>query len=350
VRIHPFVLAECHSDPVIDEALLRVLSAFAGSAQTFAQRPTPITGGFWAAIYGFELHDPPADLRGRLVLRIMPNPEVGRRETIVQRGVAEQGYPTPRVVLDGVDAPLGGAFMVMERVEGVQLLAGLGLGGALLRLPKTVRRVARQLSTATLQLHAIDPQPIADALRSGGVDIAALGVAARFGEIRDALPVPGAGFEALLAWLEAHRPALTPAVVCHGDIHPFNMLVTDDESYNMLDWTNGNLCRREYDIGFTAALLNCAPIAVPRIAEPALRGVTGALARRFVDAYRRSVPINLEVVDWFEALQYGRCLAAVATSPIGDPIIGPKHPFRLSAPAMVRQLQIITDVTIKLPL
>ena len=334
---------------MIGESLLRVLSGRAGSPQTFVESPTPITGGFWAAIYGFELHDPPPDLRGPLVLRVMPNPAVGVRETIVQRGVADQGYPTPRVVLDGVDDALGGAFMVMERVDGAPLLGRLGIGGTLVRLPKTIRRVARLLATATLQLHALDARPIADGLESAGIDVGSLGVEARFAEIRDAVRSSAQGFVALLAWLEDCRPVMTPAVVCHGDIHPFNMLVTADESFNLLDWTNGSLCRRECDVGFTAALLHCAPISVPRLAEPALRAITGTLARRFVDTYRRSAPVNLEVVDWFEVLQYGRCLAAVATSPIDDPIIGPKHPFRLSARAMIRQLQMIADVTIELP-
>jgi aminoglycoside phosphotransferase (APT) family kinase protein len=279
----------------------------------------------------------------------MPIPDVGVRETIVQRGVAEQGYSTPRVVLGGIDDTLGGAFMVMERVDGVQLLSGLGIGRALLRLPKTIRRVARLLATATLQLHALDAQPIADALESAGIDVGSLGVEACLVGIREAVGSSATGFEVLLAWLQDHRPVMIPAVVCHGDLHPFNMLVNDDESFTVLDWTNGNLCRREYDVGFTAALLHCAPIAVPRLVEPALRAVTGTLARRFVDTYRRSAPVNLEAVDWFEVLQYGRCLAAVATAPIDDPIIGPKHPFRLSARAMIRQLQIVADVTIELP-
>jgi aminoglycoside phosphotransferase (APT) family kinase protein len=153
----------------------------------------------------------------------------------------------------------------------------------------------------------------------------------------------------LLAWLERRKPAFTPAVVCHGDIHPFNMLVNEDGSFTMLDWTNGNLCRREYDVGFTAALLQCAPIEVPRLAERPLAAFTGALARRFIDTYRRSALINLDVVEWFEMLQYGRCLAAVVTAPIDDPIIGKNHPFRLSAKAMARQVRIITDVTIQTP-
>ena len=141
----------------------------------------------------------------------------------------------------------------------------------------------------------------------------------------------------------------TPAVVCHGDIHPFNMLVTADDSYNVLDWTNGSLCRREYDVGCTAALLQCAPISVPRVVERPLRAVLTSLAHRFVATYRSIAPINLDVVEWFEVLQYARCLAAVVMAPADDPIIGAKHPFRLAALAMIRQVQIITDVTISLP-
>jgi aminoglycoside phosphotransferase (APT) family kinase protein len=334
---------------VIDDALLDVMSAHTGRQETFATRPTPISGGFWASIYGFQLADPPAGVSGPLVLRVMPDRDAGLRETIVQRAVADQGYPTPRVLLGGFDERLGGPFMVMERVDGAQLLEGLNIGRALLTLPKTLRRLAHQLSSATLQLHDLDPRPVSDAFDAAGVDIGSLGPEARLAEIRNAARSTGAGFDALLAWLEARRPVFTPVVVCHGDIHPFNMLVTEDGSFTMLDWTNGCLCRREYDVGCTAALLQCAPLQVPRIAQRSLGAFTGALARRFVATYLRSAPINLDVVEWFEILQYGRCLAAVVTAPIDDPIIGQAHPFRISAKAMARQVRIITDVTIDLP-
>jgi aminoglycoside phosphotransferase (APT) family kinase protein len=335
---------------VIDEALLRIVSAHAGEKQTFADPPAPMTGGFWARIYGFELDDPPADLAGRLVLRVMPNGAAAARETIVQRAVAEQGYPTPRVVLDGVDPELGGSFMVMERAAGVAQLDGLGIGRALLQLPQTIRGVARQLSVASAQLHELDPQPIRERFEDAGIDNASLGVAARLDEIRAAAEARFAGFEELLAWLDDQRPLLTPEVICHGDIHPFNMLVTEDGSFSMLDWTNANLCRREYDVGLTAALLRCAPLPVPRLARRSVGAVAGSLARRFIDAYRRMAPINLDVVEWFETLQYGRCLAAVATAAlVNDGIVGPGHPFRVSAPAMIRQVGVITGATIVLP-
>jgi aminoglycoside phosphotransferase (APT) family kinase protein len=331
---------------VIDDDLLRVLSAHARRPVRFSTPPAPMSGGFWAAIYGFELDDPPADLAGPLVLRVMPNQNAGIRESIVQRTVAEQGYATPRVVLDGVDDALGGAFMVMRRVDGDDLLHDLGLTRMVLQFPKVARRLAAQLSRAAVELHELDPQPLIDRLRDVGVDVAALGVHARLAEI-DAAAAGSTGFAELAAWLRSRRPVMTPVVVCHGDIHPFNMLETGYGSFELLDWTNANLCRREFDVGCTAALLNCAPLDVPRIARAPVRVLTTSLSQRFIKAYREQAPINLDIVEWFETLQYGRCLAEVALAPIkNDGIVGPRHPFRISAPAMIRQVQIITDVTV----
>jgi aminoglycoside phosphotransferase (APT) family kinase protein len=306
-----------------------------------------MSGGFWAAIYGFELDDPPVDLAGPLVLRVMPNQNAGIRESIVQRTVAEQGYATPRVVLDGVDDALGGAFMVMRRVDGDDLLHDLGLTRMVLQFPKVARHLAAQLSRAAVELHELDPQPLIDRLRDVGVDVAALGVHARLEEIDAAAAAGSTGFAELAAWLRSRRPVMTPVVVCHGDIHPFNMLETGDGSFELLDWTNANLCRREFDVGCTAALLNCAPLEVPRIARAPLRALTTSLSQRFIKAYREQAPINLDIVEWFETLQYGRCLAEVALAPIkNDGIVGARHPFRISAPAMIHQLQIITDVRV----
>src|SRR4051794_41802893 len=107
-----------------------------------------MTGGFWAKIYSFELDNPPADLAGPLVLRVMPSRDAGVREAIVQRTIAGQGYPTPGVVLDGVDEALGGAFMVMRRGGGVGLLADVSPGRTGLRVSKMGRHPAAQLRRA----------------------------------------------------------------------------------------------------------------------------------------------------------------------------------------------------------
>jgi aminoglycoside phosphotransferase (APT) family kinase protein len=172
----------------------------------------------------------------------------------------------------------------------------------------------------------------------------------RAAQIDAAAQTGRAGFTDLAQWLRTRRPVMTPAVICHGDIHPFNMLETADEAFWVLDWTNATLCRREFDVGCTAALLNCAPIKVPAVGRAPLRVMTNSLAQRFVTAYRQHVPINLDVVEWFETLQYGRCLAEVAMAPTNnDGIVDARHPFRIAAPAMARQVLQITDVTVEIP-
>ncbi len=54
-------------------------------------------------------------------------------------------------------------------------------------------------------------------------------------------------------------------------------------------------------------------------------------------------------MTWFEILQYGRCIAAVVNASLTDDVIvGAEHPFHVMAPAMIRRIHAITDVTVEL--
>ena len=189
------------------------------------------------------------------------------------------------MVVDGFDDPLGGAFMVMERVDGVAPFDDLGFGRAMVGMPTTFRRLPRLLATVTFELHRLDPQPIVDALDLAGIDVGDLGVAAHLDEIDRVARTTSLRGRRRARWLEHRRPVMAPVVVCHGDIHPFNLLVADDGSFNVLDWTNGNICRREYDVGFTAGLLVlCADGQLPRIAQRPMVAIADSLSRRFVES------------------------------------------------------------------
>jgi hypothetical protein len=60
--------------------------------------------------------------------------------------------------------------------------------------------------------------------------------------------------------------------------------------------------------------------------------------------------VDLDVVTWFEVLQYGRCLAAVVNARLtGDAIVGADHPFQVMASAMARRVHALTEVTVELP-
>ncbi len=328
----------------------RVLERHAIASVRYHSPPTRLTGGFWAAIYTFELDDPPAAWRGGLVLRVMPDPDVAARETVVQRELAYQGYRTPVVLVSGCDDALGGTFMIMPRAPGRPPLGALQFGRALVELPRTLRHLPELLATAARELHAIDPGATRDALTEAGIDTHRLGAHPYLATITRAAQTVSDGFDEFAEWFRQHDRPSDDVVVCHGDLHPFNLLVTADGHVTVLDWSNANLATRELDIGFTAALLRCAPIRVPTPFRGAIRRITNHLAERFISAYAASASLDRDSLRRFEALQYARCLAEVAigrSTPGAG--VGPDHPFEVSAAAMTRQLATITGIEISIP-
>jgi aminoglycoside phosphotransferase (APT) family kinase protein len=336
----------------ISDDLLRVLERHIGARLHYRSPPTRLSGGFWAAIYTFALADAPRGWTGDLVLRVMPDRDVAVKETAAQRELAAQGYPTPAVLVSGCDEALGGAFMIMPRAPGRPPLGALHFGRALLELPRTVRHLPDLLARTAHQLHSIEPTPIRAALADAGIDASRLGANPYLNTIARAAQTAGRGFVEFADWFQ-QQPTRQRAndVVCHGDLHPFNLLVTADGQVTVLDWSNANICARELDIGFTAALLRCAPIRVPAPFRPAIRRVANHLAERFITSYAATTtPLDREALRRFEALQYARCLAETAlgrADPAG--VVGADHPFEVSASDMTRQLTAITGIEISLP-
>ena len=335
---------------MFDDDVLRILERRLGTSLTFTDPPVRLSGGFWAAIWTFGIAGGGARWDAPLVLRVMPDAFAARREIAVQRAVAELGFPTPRVLLDGEDAALGGAFMVMPKAPGTAPLGGLDLGiSGLIRLPGALRRLPGRLASVAAELHALDPASIADAFADvGGVP----GTDLRRQQIRAAARTAADGFDALDRWFDDHPPAIAAPVVSHGDLHPFNLLVENDE-VTVLDWTNANLLPAEFDLGFTVALLRCAPMTAPRLLRPVIRRLTAWLADSFVRRYAAARPgwlLDPAALAWFEALQHGRCLAEVVSARQGlSTIVGASHPFETSADAMLSRIHRLTGITLTLP-
>src|SRR5258708_24306143 len=106
--------------------LLAVLRTATGNPHLdFAVPPEPLTGGFWAELLAFRLAGAPASFDGDLVARVMPDPALARKETLVQAEVARRGFPTPQVRAAGGpgDGP-GRPFMAMDRAPRPPLLPG----------------------------------------------------------------------------------------------------------------------------------------------------------------------------------------------------------------------------------
>jgi aminoglycoside phosphotransferase (APT) family kinase protein len=110
-----------------DEDLVRSLLAYLQALTAcpdlaYAEAPTRMSGGFDATVLRFSLQSGPDPYSRPLVLRLFHasiDPQRARREAAVQNALAELGYPAPRAfVAEARVEPLGGPFLIMERLAG----------------------------------------------------------------------------------------------------------------------------------------------------------------------------------------------------------------------------------------
>ena len=336
-------------DTGIAERLIGVLRSAAGTpGLEYERRPEPMRGGFWAELFSFSLANPPASWPAELVARLMPDPGSARKETIVQRAVAAAGFPTPLVrAAGGPDSGLGRAFMVMDRAPGGPALAGLdGLSPA--AVPRLLRQIPDLLATSMVRLHALDPGLVRGELKQlREVPVTVpdlLGALGRFaGEFGRTDLVDAA------RWLTAHPPGPAPDVICHGDLHPFNLLA-DGDRVTVLDWSTALLAPRAHDVGFTSLQLSEPALRVPRWQRPLVRTFGRVLARRFVRGYQRraAVTVGSGELRWHQAVVCLRALTEVASwvhQGTDDAQAG--HPWLVSGPAFARRLTSLTGIPVR---
>lgn len=335
----------------LHDALLEVLrAATATPTLSYDGTPSRLTGGFWAELVAFRLRDAPRAWAGPLVARVMPDAATAAKETVFQAEVAQQGFPTPVVHLaGGPDAGLGRSFLVMDLASGDPMLGGLGGAGAIAALPRLARRLPDTLAATMARLHRLDASAVRGRLEEAGVmSSTVLDLVER---LRAGAALAGrADLEAAGRWLAEHVPAAEPEVVCHGDLHPFNLLIDADGGITVLDWSGGLLAPAEYDVAFTGLVLEEPPVTVPRLLRPLVRAAGRALARRFRRAYARvsGASIDPAALEWQEGVICLRALVDVAAwVAAGQAEERADHPWLVAGPGFASRLSRLTGVPVR---
>jgi aminoglycoside phosphotransferase (APT) family kinase protein len=315
----------------------------------YSRLPEPMHGGFWAELFSFSLADPPEGWPAELVARLMPDPGAARKETIVQSAVAAAGFPTPFVrASGGPDCGLGRAFMVMDLATGRPALSGLDGRVTPAGVARLLRQVPDLLAGSMARLHALDPDLVRGELEQvREVPVSAAGqltTLARFAAEFGRPDLVGAA-----RWLADHRPAPSPDVICHGDLHPFNLLA-DGDRVTVLDWSTALLAPRAHDVGFTSLVLSEPPLRVPGWERPLVRMAGRELARRFVRGYQRQTGTTIESGElrWHQAVGCLRALVEVARW-VHEGVVGQHagHPWLLSGPVFARRLATMTGAPVR---
>ncbi len=334
----------------IDARLLALLVRHTGGqALEFSEPPAPLTGGFWAQIYAFRLRGAPPELSAPLVLRLIPETGRGLGEAVIQGAVARAGYPAPRVHFYGdANSGLGLPFVIMDRARGGSLAQRLGAAEGL----AVLRRMPALLADCMRDLHALDPTPVQAALDVAGIPRSALELEGLLlGLEGDVERLGLRGLRRAFAWLAAHRPAPSRLVLCHGDLHAYNLVFDGGRVSAVLDWTNARLAPPGFDISYTAQLLHLMPVPAPSMLRPVLRWLGARSSRQFLAAYAKhsAAGFDPQPDPWFEALHSLRLLVRLAQSRAGlTTTVREDHPWLLAARGSADSLRHITGVDAEL--
>jgi aminoglycoside phosphotransferase (APT) family kinase protein len=265
----------------------------------WALPPERLLGGSFADTFRVRLSDAPR-LEGDLVARILPEPDSWEREMLVQGHVAASGFPAPTVHLGALPGHgFDRAWILMDFVPGETLVTVTRWDPATIaRVLLRLRQVPDLLARVTADIHRIEAGSI-------GGDLAlyrAVGAGLPWFYSR-ATALGDRNLMERAERLLATRPPFVRSVLCHGDIHPVNIL-RDGKRDTVVDWTHAQYDDPHYDLAFTSLLLRMRPIPLPRFLRGRVRASGRRSAARFLAAYEREsgTKVDPERLEWFTRL------------------------------------------------
>jgi len=229
----------------LETRLREYLAASTGNVVTVSA-PVRLSGGASRETWAFDARVGHECMP--LVVRLDPPgaPVQGgtRSEMRLLRLAGEGGVPVPRVLWgEESDQPLGGPFLVMERVEGETIPRKLLRDDA---FAQARQRMVGQCATALAQIHRL-PIDSVDVLGPARSPLELLGDQRA---LIDRLGEPHPVFELALRWLESRAPAPGRIALVHGDFRTGNLIVGSDGLRAVIDWELAHLGDPAEDLGW----------------------------------------------------------------------------------------------------
>lgn len=262
---------------------------------TIRKPPKRITAATSAWVWFIELEGEnlPIEMQGPTVLRISEPKEkaILARQVSLSESLIAQGFPVPQSYwhgeIEGFPAEL------QQRLFGRQAIDLLGT--------RKARKTLQALATLQAELHALSTKdfkvPHLNAISFLTEDL----------DLRRAR-VKSQDDSGTWEWLHQNASNILmgsdeASVLCHGDFHPLNALVTMDGKFGIVDWTDASLSDRHHDVGRTIATYWFgALVAETKIQRVALRFLRPWMRKTHRRAYEKSASIRLnkDRLKWWQ--------------------------------------------------
>jgi len=260
---------------------------------------TRIEGGFETSIFKFQLTGVTKEFSRPMILRLFPqyhNSEKAVWESAVQNALASSSYPAPCVYFTCTDKYiLGGAFFIMEFIEGQNMLAAM------------FKTFPERLGELHAALHNIAPGPIIKILKEQGISEQMVRLDRRYDRINNVVRNGCPWLGEVAVWLRKNRPPEPERrSQCHGDFHPMNILVKDKEVSGVIDWPGFKIGDPVSDMAFTIALtgIHAAQIATQAEIENVIE--------RYLASYLKIRPVSLENLPYYRVMRCANALCEAA--------------------------------------
>jgi len=242
-----------------EKILAIVKTAFPEAQDLTISEPSRISEGWETEIYSFDVAykadgEPRREL---LILRIFPGQGTGPqavKEFNAMKRLFLAGYPVPLVLHQGgEDSPFGKPFILMERISGRNLWS-------FMFRPETDHKdqLLDQFCGLFVQLHELDWVTVAGETFSSAEGNPYQFVDRRLQDAQEyGQRFEISGFDAHIEWLRERRdavPCLRPSLI-HHDFHPANILIREDGSAVVIDWSGYDLSDSRYDLAWTLLLV-----------------------------------------------------------------------------------------------
>lgn len=232
------------------------VQAFPTQASLQIKELTNIAAGWESEIYSFVAEYGPTmrRLREGLILRLYSGENAhlkAAHEFHSMSRLHRVGYPVPQVLLlEQGHSPFGKPFVIMEKITGQVMGPRLATASQ-----AEQQRLLALFCELFIQLHTMDWRRFVDEADRYGDPY--LFIDRWLDAARRSLgSFPQVGLWPVVEWLQKRRDDLScqrPSPL-HQDYHPNNVLIRDDGSAVVIDWTGFDVSDARFDLGWTLLL------------------------------------------------------------------------------------------------